>query len=198
MSLQTGCPVSEWHEHIVPLDPAWGEIRVAFRFDVHDDLLNYVGGWMVDDLVVLGNCLGSTPYCTAKLNSQGCTPSIFTTGAPSYFGSSTPFLVHAQQVLNQHPGMAIWSLTQASNPLAGGTLCVGGPLVRTPGQGSGGNAGPPDCSGTYVYQFTKPYMQAQSLVPGKTVHVQFWSRDTGFAEPDNVGLTAGVSFTICN
>jgi hypothetical protein len=75
---------------------------------------------------------------------------------------------------------------------------LGSPLNRTSGQGSGGGPNPPaDCSGTYSFHFTPALMQTHALVPGSVVHVQYWSRDTGYAPPENVGLTAGLRFTVC-
>jgi hypothetical protein len=34
------------------------------------------------------------------------------------------------------------------------------------------------------------------LVPGAPVHAQFWSRDNGFAPPNNTGLTNAVRFVV--
>ncbi len=39
-----------WHEHRLALDPAWGKVRVAFRFDSVDGFDNGYAGWFVDDL----------------------------------------------------------------------------------------------------------------------------------------------------
>jgi hypothetical protein len=196
----TTCPAPlVWHVHTVPLDPAWGQVQVTFHFDVLDDLFNGGSGWAVDDMSVSGECGPSIPYCTPKVNSAGCVPAILTTGVPSFSGASTAFRVQAQNVLNQHPGLMIWSFAEASTPFGGGTLCLGGLLTRTSGQSSGGNAMPPtDCSGTYSYNLTPEYMAAHGMTPGTTVHVQYWSRDSGFAAPHNMGLTAGMRVVICN
>lgn len=198
MSMPASCPTTDWHQHTVALDPSWGEIQVSFWFHVYDSFNNFIGGWMVDDVEVSGTCASSVPYCTPKLNSQGCLPAIFTTGTPSYTGAGTAFTVQAQDVLNQHPGLMIWSLNQASTPFGGGTLCLGSPVNRTGGQGSGGNVGTTDCSGSYSFPFGPAAFQANGLTPGMQVNVQYWSRDTGFAPPQNVGLTAAMSFTVCN
>jgi hypothetical protein len=38
----------------------------------------------------------------------------------------------------------------------------------------------------------------QHLLAGNTtVYAQYWSRDPGFSVPNNIGLTNGLSFTIC-
>lgn len=41
-----------WHEHVVTLQPSWGDIRVAFIFDSIDSSNNNYRGWFVDDVQV--------------------------------------------------------------------------------------------------------------------------------------------------
>jgi len=43
-----------WHTHTVQLDPTWGNVRIRFRFDTIDGILNNYAGWFVDDLNVNG------------------------------------------------------------------------------------------------------------------------------------------------
>lgn len=50
--LETGTPVSTWHQHRVFLDPAWGTIHVRFVFRSVDDQRNGTSGWAIDDLDV--------------------------------------------------------------------------------------------------------------------------------------------------
>ena len=187
-----------WHEHQLPLDPAWGVVQLRFFFDVHDGLFcnECHDGWFVDDLVVTADCAPPVPYCTPKVNSQGCTPALSTTGVPSASGAGT-LRVLADQVLSQQPGVLIWSLTAASTPFAGGTLCVAPPVIRTPAQFAGGSPPPLDCTGAYSYQFTPAYLAANNLVPGTQVHAQYWSRDPGFSGSNAFGLTSAVAFTVC-
>ena len=92
----------------------------------------------------------------------------------------------------------IWGRAPAATSFAGGTLCVAPPLTRTAAQTSGGNSLPPeDCTGTYVFQFTPAMMSQAGLQVGDDVYSQYWSRDNGFPPPDNVGLTAGVQWVVC-
>jgi hypothetical protein len=39
-------------------------------------------------------------------------------------------------------------------------------------------------------------MVQQLLAANTTIHAQYWSRDPGFAAPNNIGLTNGLTFTI--
>ncbi len=142
-------------------------------------------------------CSGSiSTYCTAKTNSLGCVPSIGSIGLPSQSGPDN-FYVTASNVRNNKLGMMLWSLSQDSHPFFGGTLCLHAPIKRTLGQNSGGNAAGSDCTGSYAYHFTQAYMLQQLLGANTTVYAQFWSRDPGFAPPNSIGLTNGLSFTIC-
>lgn len=136
-------------------------------------------------------------YCTAKVNSQGCTPVISYSGNPTWSGADD-FFVTATSVINHKPGILIWSLTQDSNSFGGGILCVGAPIERTPGQHSGGTAPPAvDCSGTYSFHFSQTYMLQHLLPSNTTVFAQYWSRDPAFPPPNGIGLTGGLKFTIC-
>jgi len=142
-------------------------------------------------------CTGAiSSYCVAKTNSLGCVPSIGSLGMPSRSGPDD-FFVTASNVRNNKLGIMLWSRTPGNTPFFGGTLCLGQPFKRTPGQSSGGSPSGHDCTGTYSFHFTQAYMQQQNLAADATVHAQYWSRDPGFPVPNNVGLTNGLRFTIC-
>ncbi|MEO6711369.1 MAG: hypothetical protein ABI054_05680, partial [Planctomycetota bacterium] len=53
---------------------------------------------------------GVTIYCTAKINSLGCVPTISGSGAPSATAGSG-FTISASQVINNKPGLLIYSNT---------------------------------------------------------------------------------------
>jgi hypothetical protein len=121
--------------------------------------------------------VGAT-YCTAKPNSLGCDPSISSVGSAS-MTSGMPFRIEAQNVINQKNGLLFYGLNSNSAPFQGGTLCIGGALVRTQVQNSSGNTGTSDCSGSYSFDMGS-YIQAATdpnLTPGTTVFTQYWSRD---------------------
>ena len=91
-----------------------------------------------------------------------------------------------------------WSLTADALPFLGGTLCLQSPITRTPIQTALGTQPPAlDCTGTLSFHFSQSYMLERSLPPGTRVFAQYFSRDSGYALPNNIGLTNALSFVIC-
>jgi len=158
------------------------------------------------DILPPGTCTGSVAtYCTAKLNSLFCLPAIHGTGTPSA-SSGSGFTVSCTNVINQKPGLLLYSVTgRAASAFTGGTLCVASPIKRTPGMNSGGSPpGGDDCSGVYAIDFNAftigalggtPLAALQT--PGTQVDAQFWGRDNGYSIPNNTTLSNGLEFTQC-
>jgi hypothetical protein len=154
--------------------------------------------------VPIPSCPAQTVYCTAKVNSLGCTPSIGAAGTPSATAGSG-FTVSATNVLNNKSGLLFYSTTgQAATPFTGGTLCVKSPIKRTAGLSSGGNPPPNDCSGIFAIDMNAfavspgpPTPLPALTVPGTVVNCQFWGRDPGFAAPNNTTLSNGLQYTVC-
>ena len=147
--------------------------------------------------VVLAHCPVPTTFCTAKLNSVGCLPSMSSSGVLSLSVGNDDFYALASNELNNVNGMLIWSSNPASVPFYGGTLCVGPGIHRTPVQNSGGSPTGVDCSGGYSFNFSRAYVLGYAVQPGQRLYAQCWSRDPGYSPPYNVGLTNGLSFTVC-
>ena len=151
------------------------------------------------DDVFLSDRLDPAPnaYCTAKPNSQGCIPSMASTGTPSA-SNPAPFDVRADLVLNNKLGILFYSLAPNRMPYQGATLCIAAPLKRCPPLTSGGNPPPNDCSGVFHFDFNARIQSGvdPNLVPGTVVFSQYLYRDpqdpTGFAS----GLTNGLRFAI--
>jgi hypothetical protein len=134
-------------------------------------------------------------YCVAKTNSLGCVPSLTFSGTPSASAGSG-FDIQVSNVLSNRNGMFFYGVSgRQALPFHGGTLCVAPPLHRTAAQSSGGNP-TTDCSGVYAIDFNAWIGLAidPRLVAGTAVDGQFWSRDSGFAPPDNLGLSRGIHF----
>ena len=144
-------------------------------------------------------------YCTAKLNSLGCLPVGDFRGIPSA-GSLTGFQLLCTEVLNNQPGLLIYSTNGRGNfPFQGGTLCLASPLRRATAQNSYGSPAPTqDCSGVYTIDWSgfaagllggSP--SAALRVPGTRVQSQWWGRDPGFQPGFNTTLSDALEFTIC-
>ena len=188
----------------VDCDQSGGEVFIYSLVDLFDCNGNGVPDWQ--DIAsgtsrdcnlngVPDECEGTGNYCTAKVSSQGCTPVIDYTGCPTLSGPDD-FEVTAGNVLNNKYGIMIWSHGPNNLPFMGGVLCVAPPITRTPVQDSGGNAPPLDCSGAYSFHFSQAYMASKLIPAGTQLYAQYWSRDPGFAPPDNVGLTNGLGFVV--
>lgn len=136
-----------------------------------------------------------TTYCTAKVNSQGCTPSISGAGQPSVAAGVT-FSIKASNVLNNVPGILLYAMDAAASPFQGGFLCVGSPFKRTTGVFSGGSSSGTDCTGVLSFDFNALIQGGSdaTLVAGQEVFSQFWSRDV--ASPGGSSLTGGLRFLI--
>ncbi len=143
------------------------------------------------------------PYCTAKLNSLGCTPAIAYSGVPSATPGSG-FSVSTTGVINNKPGLYLYSDGgRAASPFSGGLLCVGAPLKRALPMNSGGHLPPNDCSGVYMLDFNAFAVGALGgtpatylAVPGTRINVQAWGRDNGFAAPNNTTLSNALEFFV--
>ncbi|HVS11922.1 MAG TPA: hypothetical protein VMS76_18800 [Planctomycetota bacterium] len=142
-------------------------------------------------------CTGNVSiYCTAKVNSSGCTPAIHAVGFPVE-NSEGGFDLFATEVLNAKFGLLFYGKTGASSaPFQGGFLCAQTPITRTLPQSSG-SGGTPPCGGVFKLDFNTYALSGAdpALVSGQSVWAQYWSRDP--ASPSTTSLTNAVEFTIC-
>lgn len=134
-------------------------------------------------------------YCAGKVNSQGCTPQIGWSGSPTVSGPDD-FHVRATNELNHQSGIVFFGRAAASVPFAGGTRCVATPVVRTHVQGSGGNPGPPDCSGAYDFHATQTWFGQHGYLAGDELFAQFWSRDPQHPDGTGIALSDGLHFVV--
>jgi hypothetical protein len=133
----------------------------------------------------------ATTYCTAKVNSSGCTPSI------SARIQGLDLTIDAEQVLAGEVGFLFYSVSgPGGGPFQGGFLCVAPPAARTAPQVASASGTPP-CSGVYSFNFTAYAASGKdpSLVGGQQVWAQYWTRDG--AAPSGTGLTNALTFTVC-
>jgi len=133
------------------------------------------------------------PACTLKSSSEGCSPLIDFDGAPS-LTIGPELSLRATRLPAGTLGLFAWSLTAASTPFGGATLCIGGAVHRGPALSSGGSVGVA-CSGSIELAFPKPFLA--SIAPaGSTFFAQAWFRDPGFQPPADIGLTQSLAVTI--
>ncbi|MBI5431838.1 MAG: FG-GAP repeat protein [Planctomycetes bacterium] len=134
-------------------------------------------------------------YCTAKTNSQGCSPTMAWTGFPSA-SNPNPFDLTCAQVLNLKWGLLFYGMAPASFPFQGGTLCVAPPIERTTVQNSFGSGSGQNCTGTYTYDMNARIQSGldPNLVAGAAGFAQYWSRDP--ADPFTTSLSNAVEFHI--
>ncbi|HUR28127.1 MAG TPA: S8 family serine peptidase, partial [Planctomycetota bacterium] len=142
-------------------------------------------------------------YCTAKVNSLGCTPQIAGSGTPSASASSG-FVVSASNVRNQRPGILLYGFAgRASLPFGGGTLCLSGALRRSSVVQSGGSPSGDDCSGALSLDMNAFARGALGGAPhhalsdpGARVGCQWWSSDPVPALPNQPSLTDALEYSI--
>jgi hypothetical protein len=144
-------------------------------------------------LLVESSCGSDTLcYCTGKLNSLGCTPSITAVGDTS-LGGADDLHILGSGFLPDTAGVLMWSRGPAALPFAGGTMCVANPTTRTAIQYSGNNGA--GCTGRYDFHMTHAYMGSRLLQPGDIVHCQYISRDPASA-PDRIALSGALRFIV--
>lgn len=122
-----------------------------------------------------------TAYCTAQVNSAGCTPAIGSSGLPSA-SAGGGFSVTLTQALNRKAGVLAYGFNgPASTPFFGGLVCVAPPLTRTPVLDSGGSASGSDCTGSFTLDFNARIQSGvdPALAVGAIVHLQWFTRDPG-------------------
>jgi len=155
-------------------------------------------------------CNGSVAtFCTAKPGLFCGLPVISSTGLPSASATSG-FVIQSAPARANRIGVLLYN-TQKGGPVAfqGGTLCLltsnlrrGGPTdsLGTPGQCDGAFAVDMNAfahglwvvpgGSTLTQNNPAPYL----LVPGTTVHCQYWGRDTNLTGNH---VSDGLSYTIC-
>lgn len=177
-------------------------VQIEFRLLAGADFTVF-GGWNIDAFALVelhpsAPACPSTTYCTAKVNSLGCTPQIAANGVGSA-SSSQPFLLSASNVLNQKAGVLFYGYTSGATPFQGGVKCVVGPVRRSPTQNSGGATGTNDCSGVLSYDFNTRIQAGTDpgLIVGANVFAQWWYRDSADPTGFGTGLSNAVQFSVC-
>jgi Tol biopolymer transport system component len=135
------------------------------------------------------------PYCTAQVNSRGCTSNLTSSGLPSA-SLASPFLVEARELINKRQAVLFYGFAPNSVPFNGGTLCIAAPLKRTAPQPTGGNPTGVDCSGAIAFDFNALIRSGSvpELVVGTVVYAQVTYGDVGGAF--GRAQSDGLAFTV--
>lgn len=142
------------------------------------------------------DCTPST-YCTAKVDSQGCTPAMGFVGTASLAGPGS-LLVTCSNVRNRQFGQLFYSLAPANVPFLGGIRCVAQPFQRATVLPTLGDPWPTqNCSGSLSFGVTPAFLSGQGFLPGQQVYGQWWYRDPQHPDGSGVGLSNAIQFTVC-
>jgi hypothetical protein len=145
---------------------------------------------------VLLKQINAGSYCTAKVNSQACTPAIAFTGTPT-LGGLDNLKIGGTNLINQSMAVLMWSPLPDNTPFLGGTQCIASPAMAALGAVfSGGTTGAPDCSGTASVDFTHALMNSNSLAAGDLAFLQWWYRDAVHTDLTGFGATEALVVTI--
>jgi hypothetical protein len=141
-------------------------------------------------------CQAPTKFCTPKISSNLCVPDIQHAGGIASLSAPTGFLIQTQQLHSGVSAIDFFGTTgQANLAFQGGTLCIGSPVHRLPGQNTGGS-GP--CGGTIQYSLADVLAHPAGgplVVPGTVAVIQTWARDLG--DPFGSSLSDALEFNVC-
>ena len=139
--------------------------------------------------------IAAQSYCSAKLNSQGCWPQLLGSGFASASGLATLKLA-TSNVLNNKPGLFLFSAARGSSPFMGGTLCLAPPIQRSLVAHSGGNPVGADCSGVLRLDLDANALGLHGWSAGQFIDAQVWFRDPQHPDGSASGLSDALEFTI--
>lgn len=176
-----------YEQYRVPLDPAWGNVRVRFAFLSVDDFANGGDGWFLDDMEVDEvACPAPLYYCVAAENSASAFGAlIYANGSTSV--SANDLQLQAKDTPKNQFAIFFFGPETTFVPLGDGFRCVGGAFKRLPVVPTG--------SGVPTLDVDYGQRPADLLVIGSTWYFQCWYRDP--AGPTTSNLSDGAGLTFC-
>ena len=126
-------------------------------------------------------------FCEPKISAMGCTPNVQPIGAPAFSGA--PMVLLVEGVPSGSAGILLLSSTAKATPFFGGTLCVGGSIVRAGLAGAIPTAG---CGDALVFSIGSSELATVGSAPGEFLFGQVWFRDA--AHPDGTGVGVSEAF----
>jgi len=126
--------------------------------------------------VVVRGAPSLASYCTAKTTSNGCTPTLSSSGVPSA-SNAAAFTISTTVMEPNTPALTFFGLSAGSPaPFQGGWFCMATPVARLALKNTGGAA---SCSGvlTYALDEVLAHPAGSALGAGIVLHCQSWGRD---------------------
>jgi hypothetical protein len=121
-------------------------------------------------------------YCTAKLTGQGTLPVIGFSGSPSV--TTGDFAITLSNALPNKTAQYFYGPATSNFPIYGGTLCVGGSVIRGP------------MSATNAQSAASVPFAVTGLLVGQKRYIQWWFRDP--LDPFGRGFSAGLEVEFYN
>jgi hypothetical protein len=121
-------------------------------------------------------------YCTPKTTSQGTVPLIGFTGSPSV--TTDDFRITLSNALPNKTAQYFYGPATSNFPIYGGTLCVGGSVIRGP------------MSATNAQSAASVPFAVTGLLVGQKRYIQWWFRDP--LDPFGRGFSAGLEVEFYN
>jgi len=151
--------------------------------------------WYIDDISITAGPGGppGANYCNAQANSTGGAASIDVTG--SNVAADNDITLMASGMPPQQFGIFLTSMTQASTPVASGTLCVGGNIIRFQGPGQILQASPAGEYSLAIDISALPAGVPTPIVAGDTYNFTTWFRDIDPAIGNTANFSDGYSIT---
>jgi uncharacterized delta-60 repeat protein len=146
-------------------------------------------------------CPNIISYCTAGTTTNGCVPSMSSTGTPS-IGAGAGFEVRATGIEGQKQALLFYGVSGPNNapwtPNSSSRLCVRTPVQRMPSASTGGAANA--CNGAIALDFlgflsANSNALGQPFAAGMVVNMQAWFRDP--PAPGTTNLSNALQFTFC-
>jgi hypothetical protein len=158
------------------------------------------GQWYDNDgalqLAVEQEVADITPYCSAKLSSEGCLPAIDYTGYPAMTGTHE-FNIICNAVSPGTKGVLFYGRAQYGAPFQGGLLCTNVMIRRTPITSAPKTLSNAPCSSALLFDFNAWILSGNDpfLMPGDIIHSQWWMRDPG--SWSTTGLSDALEIQLC-
>lgn len=137
-----------------------------------------------------------TPFCTAKLSSEGCLPSIDYTGYPAMAGTHE-FNIVCNEVSPKTKAVLFYGRAQYGAPFQGGLLCTNVMIKRTPITSAPQTSSGAPCSSALLFDFNAWILSGNDpfLMPGDIIYAQWWMRDPGSFT--KTGLSDALEIQLC-